>query len=210
MKLRIALVALALGLSAQVLPAQSEKWEVAPFVGFETSGSYPIQNSATVDSFRADQGLTFGTFVDYAWTDSFQFEGMWNRNQTSFSEHNTASGLYTTAFNSDIDQFHLGILYMFRGSEQKLRPYAAAGLGFTHDSNSNSNPSDTEFSYGVGGGVKYYMNKRLGFRGDLRYVPTYANSSPTTYCDQFSNCFSANQRNYLNRVNFTAGIIIRF
>jgi opacity protein-like surface antigen len=91
-----------------------------------------------------------------------------------------------------------------------LRPYVAGGLGFTHDSNSGGNPSDTEFSYSIGGGVKYYFTRHFGFRGDLRYMPTYANSSPQTYCDPFGNCYVANQRNYISRGNFVAGLIIHF
>ena len=85
----------------------------------------------------------------------------------------TISGQYTNAYNTDIDQFHFGALYMFRSSDKKLRPYAAAGLGFTHFENSGMNANNTAFSYGVGGGVKYYMSKHIGFRGDARFVPTY-------------------------------------
>jgi len=47
-------------------------------------------------------------------------------------------------------------------------------------------------------------------RADARFVPTYENSSPQQFCDQFGNCYTANQRNFLNRGNFTGGLIIRF
>jgi len=210
MKFRFGMIVLAFATFTPVLHAQTDHWEVSPFVGFETSGSYPVTNSATIDSVRVDSGISFGTFVDYNFTESFQFEGMWNRNMTNFAEHNAASGLYTTAYSSNVDQFSFGIAYSFRSPEQKLRPYVAAGLGFTHDSNSGGNPNDTEFSYSVGGGVKYYFSRHFGFRGDLRYMPTYANSSPGEYCDPFGNCFLANQRNYISRGNFVGGLIIRF
>jgi len=212
MRFRYAGLVLALALFTPVVHAQSGfgKWEVTPFVGWETSGNFPVSNSATVDSFRVDQGVSFGTFVDWSLTDSFQVEGMWNHNISSFDEHNTATGIYTNAYNSNIDQVNFGLAWSFRNPEQKLRPYIAGGLGFTHDSNSGGNPSDTEFSYSIGGGVKYYFTRHFGFRGDLRYMPTYANSSPQTYCDPFGNCFVANQRNYISRGNFVAGLIIHF
>ena len=212
MRFRYAWLVLAFALFTPVVHAQSSvgKWEVTPFVGWETSGNFPVQNSATVDSFRVDQGVSFGTFVDWSLTDSFQVEGMWNRNISSFDEHNTATGIYTNAYNSNIDQVNFGLAWSFRNPEQKLRPYIAGGLGFTHDSNSGGNPSDTEFSYSIGGGVKYYFTRHFGFRGDLRYMPTYANSTPATYCDPFGNCFVANQRNYISRGNFVAGLIIHF
>jgi len=212
MKFRYTWLILVFGLCTPALHAQSTtpKWEVTPFVGWETSGSFPVENSATVDSFRVDQGISFGSFVGYNFTDSFQFEAMWNRNMSSFDEHNVATGLYTTAYNSNIDQFSFGIDWAFRSPEKKLRPYVAGGLGFTHDSNSGGNPDDTEFSYSIGGGVKYYFSRHFGFRGDVRYMPSYANSTPTEYCDPFGNCFEALQRNYISRGNFTAGLIIRF
>jgi len=189
---------------------QNYKWELSPFVGFETGGSFPVQNSATVDRLRANKSLSFGTFIDRSLTENFQFEFMWNSNRTQFAEHDIISGQYLNAYNSNIDQFHFGMLYMFRSSEKKLRPYAAAGLGFTHFDNSGMNANNLAFSYGVGGGVKYFATNHLGFRADARFVPTYENSSPAQFCDSFGNCFTANQRNFLNRGNFTGGVIVRF
>src|ERR1700733_7183696 len=213
MRFRLAFLVLGLFVSVGAAQAQSYgqyyKWEITPFIGGEVGGSYPV-NSTTqtaVDKVRVNNSLSFGTFIDRSFTENFQFEFMWNANRTQTAEHDTISGQYTNAYNTDIDQFHFGALYMFRSPEKKLRPYAAAGLGFTHFENSGMNANNTAFSYGVGGGVKYYMSKHIGFRGDARFVPTYENSSPQQFCDQFGNCFTANQRNFLNRGNFTGGLI---
>lgn len=221
MRLRLGVLLLGLLVFAAGARAQSYsyggqyyKWEITPFVGFEAGGSYPVANSSTVtasvDKLRVNNSLSFGTFIDRSLTENFQAEFMWNSNRTQTAEHDSISGQYTNAYNTDIDQFHFGILYMFRSPEKKLRPYAAAGLGFTHFENSGANANQTAFSYGVGGGVKYYLTNHLGFRADARYVPTYENSSPQEFCDQFGNCYTANQRNFLNRGNFTGGVIIRF
>src|SRR5260221_9752675 len=145
-----------------------EKWEVAPFVGFETSGSVPVTNSLTVDRLRANSGTSFGAFLDYRLSENAQAELMWNRNMTSFSERDAATGIYSKVFNSDIDQFHFGLLYMLRNSEKKLRPFIAGGIGFTHDSNSGNNSNKTSFSYGLGGGVKKYLPRHFGLRGAVR------------------------------------------
>src|SRR5258707_10195914 len=53
-----------------------KKWEVSPFVGSETSGSYPVTNSFPVDRLRVDSGLSFGTFIDYSLTENSQAEFM--------------------------------------------------------------------------------------------------------------------------------------
>jgi outer membrane protein W len=216
MRFRLAFLVLGLFVSAGAAQAQSYgqyyKWEIDPFIGREIGGSYPVNSSTqtSVDKVRVNDSMSFGTFIDRSFTENFQFEFMWNANRTQTAEHDSISGQYTNAYNTDIDQFHFGALYMFRSPEKKLRPYAAAGLGFTHFENSGMNANNTAFSYGVGGGVKYYMSKHIGFRGDARFVPTYENSSPQEFCDQFDNCYTANQRNFLNRGNFTGGLIIRF
>jgi Outer membrane protein beta-barrel domain len=186
------------------------KWEVSPFVGYETGGSYPVTNSFTVDRLRVDSGLSFGTFIDYSLTENSQAEFMWDRNNTSFSERDAATGAYAKAFNSDFDQFSFGFLYMLKNSERKLRPFIAGGIGFSHESNSGGNPNRTLLAFNLGGGAKYELTRHFALRGDLRWLPSRANRTPAVQCDIFGNCFQQNVSNYLQRVNFTGGIAFRF
>ncbi|HMD43198.1 MAG TPA: outer membrane beta-barrel protein [Candidatus Acidoferrum sp.] len=199
------------------LPAKAQgRFEVTPFVGYETSGSYPISvfsntgNAVPVNRLQVNDALSFGTFLDFNLTENAQLEFMWDRNNTSFNARNALSGQYFKAFNSDVDQFQFGGLYMLLNSEHRLRPYVAASLGFTYDDNFNGTPNRTEFAYSLGGGLKYFVNRHVGLRGDIRYMPTYGNSSYGTYCDPFYGCYSAKSANYLNRGNFVGGIIFKF
>ena len=196
-------------------PAQAQwgeynKWEVAPYVGYETGGSFPINSSLTVDRLRINSGLSYGTFVDYSLTENTQAEFQWSQNNTSFSAHDVTTNTYSKAFDSTFDQFMFGFTYMIRSSEQKLRPFISAGLGFAHESNNNGAPNHTLFAYGLGGGAKYALTKHFSFRGDIRYMPSRANRTPQTFCDPFFGCFTQNTSNYLQRVNLTAGIAFRF
>ena len=213
------LVAVAVFLLAAISTNAQGKFEVTPFVGYETGGNYPVNISSTtelVSTLRVEPSLAFGAFLDYNLSENFQPEFMWNRNSTSYSAQDATTLLYHKAYNSNIDQFQFGGLFMFRGSEYKLRPYAAASLGFTHDSNSALSGSTgitsnrTAFSFSLGGGVKYSISRHIGFRGDIRYLPTYGSSSTETYCDPFYGCYPANVRNYLNRASFLGGIIFKF
>jgi hypothetical protein len=202
-------------LTTSSTPAQG-RFEVTPFVGYETSGSYPISvfstgpETAPVNKLRVNDALSFGTFLGFNLTENAQLEFMWDRNNGSYSARNALTGQYFKAYDSTIDQFQFGGLYMLRNSEHRLRPYIAGGMGFTHDSNSNGTPNRTEFAYNLGGGVKYYINRHVGLRGDARYMPTYGSSSNATYCDPFFGCYSAKVHNYLNRGNFVGGIIFKF
>jgi len=194
-----------------------QRFEVTPFAGYESSASYPVSVFSTsgggvvpIDRLRVDNSVAYGTMLDYNFTENSQFDFMWNRNNTSYDAHNILTNSYFHAYNSDIDQFQFGTLYMFRGSEAKLRPYIVGGVGFTHDSNSNGTPNRTEFSWSIGGGVKYYASRHIGFRSDVRYLPTYGSSSNATYCDPFFGCYNTHVSNYLNRANIVGGIIFRF
>lgn len=228
MKLRIAwFLAVAAFLLAAVSTNAQGRFEVTPFVGYETSGSYPLNvlsstsgPLALVDRLRVNDALSYGSFLGYNLSENFQLEFMWDRNNTSYSAHDITTQEYYKAYDSDIDQFQFGGLYTFRGSEHRLRPYFAASLGFTHDSNGSvttpgsptvgTTPNRTAFAYSIGGGLKYYLNRHVGLRGDVRFLPTYGSSSNGEYCDPLFGCYTARVRNYLDRGNFVGGLIFRF
>lgn len=215
MRYRLPLLLMLVLSSIAISPALGQwrvapKWEVSPFVGYETGGSYPVNNSFTIDRLRVDGGLSFGTFIDYSLTENSQAEFMWDRNNTSFSERDAATHTYSKAFNSDFDQFSFGFLYMLKNSERKLRPFIAAGAGFSHESNSGGNSNHTLLAFNLGGGAKYELARHVALRGDLRWLPSRANKTPAVQCDAFGNCFQQNVSNYLQRVNFSGGIAFRF
>lgn len=207
--------------------AQSQgRFEVSPFAGYETSGSYPVESAfgtpggsptsnAAINKLRINSGLNFGAFIDYSVLPDLQLEFLWARNQTYYSQHDFITHSYSYAFDSDADQFQFGVLYPFIGhgfyaEEKKFVPFVAGGLGFTHESNYNGAPNRNAFAFNLGGGVKYYLTKHVGLRGDIRYMPTYANSTPGYACDYFGYCFYARNHNFENRGSFTGGLIFRF
>ncbi len=224
-------LALTLVILAEAALAQDRhRLEISPFAGYETADSFPVQTvfgtpgsfipigvpiTSNIDRLRVNSGLSYGAFIDYTILQDLQLEFMWARNPTTYSQHNFVTGLYTEAFDSNINQYQFGVLYPFRGSgyyreEKKFVPFVAGGLGFTHESNSNGNADRTAFAFNLGGGVKYYLSKNFGLRGDIRYIPTYANSTPSFACDIFGNCYNVPYYHYENRVNFSGGIILRF
>ncbi len=193
------------------------RFEVAPLVGYETHGSYPIDftssSSATLppnaDELRANGALSYGAAFDYGFNDNLQFEFLYLRNPTTYSFHDFTSGQWTPFYDTTVNTFQWGILAQFR-ADQKLRPFVAAGLGFAHEMNSGANPSRTVFAYNIGGGVKYFVNSHFGFRGEWRYLPTYGSSGVGQQCDYFGQCYQARVRNYEKRTNVAGGIIFRF
>jgi Outer membrane protein beta-barrel domain len=188
-----------------------DKFEITPFAGWESSGSYPVNsNTGTVNNLRLNSSPAYGVFLDYGLTEHFQPEFMWDHNNTSYSAHDILTNSYFNAYHSDVDQFQFGGIYMFRSSEVKLRPYVGASLGFTHEGNNNGASDRTAFAFGLGGGVKYYATRHIGLRGDIRYLPTFGSTSTQIYCDPFFGCYQANVHNYLNRANLVGGMVFKF
>ena len=136
MNIRTAWLAVAaLFLLAAINTNAQEKHEFTPFVGYETSGSYPVNGFQTVggtsvpiDKLRANDGAAIGAFFDYGFTEYFEPEFMWNHNNTSYSARDILTNSYFHAFHSKIDQFQFGGIFLLRCSEYKLRPYFGASL----------------------------------------------------------------------------------
>ena len=85
MKTRTTWFALVAFLSLAVIPAHAQsKFEITPFVGWQSSGSYPITSTTgTIDSLRLNSSASFGTFINYSLSENFQPEFIWVRNNTS-------------------------------------------------------------------------------------------------------------------------------
>jgi len=115
---RIAVSALVILAAA---PAHTQqRFEITPFAGYETSGSYPVgvfantgNTTIPINSLRVNGSSAYGVFLDYSLTDNFQPEFMWNHNNTSYSAHDILTNSYFDAFHSDIDQFQFGGPYLF-------------------------------------------------------------------------------------------------
>nr|UXE45759.1 hypothetical protein Hi04_10k_c5216_00006 [uncultured bacterium] len=62
------------------------KWEIAPFVDYESSYALNPQTiGVNVNGLRVDGATSFGAFIDYSLTRNAQAEFMWERNLTSYS-----------------------------------------------------------------------------------------------------------------------------
>lgn len=198
-------------LGAPRTPANAQTVEITPFAGYETSGSYPLENPTSVKKLRANGGNAFGTFFDYAVTKNIQAEFLWARNPTTYSQQNTDTGQYTQAFRTRIDQYQFGARYLLRDNTNMWRPYLAGSLGLTRDSSEDGDPARTTFGSALGGGIQYKALRHIGIRGDARWMPTHGSGIRHTVCSVHvtKECVPVTAHNYLQRANVTLGVIIR-
>jgi hypothetical protein len=103
-----------------------------------------------------------------------------------------------------------------------LRPYFFGGLGATHYSggklllpyqtNYTSVDSETQFSTTWGAGVKFFPAKRIGFKFDMKWTPTYIKSDPAgVWCGGYYwGCWVVGESDYSNQFKMAGGGIFRF
>lgn len=188
--------------------ATAQSLEITPFFGYETAGSYPLENPTDIQALRADAGRTYGLFFDYRLLQNVQAEFTWITNTTTYSAARSNPEQFEPAFHTSISQYQVGALFYLRARDFAVRPYVAGGLGFTHDSNDGSNPDRTAFSLSLGGGLKYQPSRHFGVRADARWIPTYGSSFAGTYCDIDGFCYPETVRNFLQRISLTTEIVV--
>lgn len=189
--------------------ARAQRYEFQPFAGYQTAGSFDI-TATRQDQLRFKDGPSYGFTFAYRFTPNFQFEFLWDRNDTSVSQRDRATGSLTKLFRAALYQYQFDALYEFRSEEARLRPFIVGGLGFAHLDPDGNFDGFTKFSYNLGGGVKYMPHRHVGLRFDARWMPTQVRSDNQLFCNPFGICFVAPQPVYLHRGNFTGGIIFRF
>lgn len=142
-------------------PVEVGHWTVTPYVAFPFGGD--------LESVTTGLGVAGG----YNWSSRLGFEA-------DLSVIPTVTQGVIINFDASTWNLTGNVLYHFRSRNEKLTPFAVAGLGVGHGSTDvlsndpllqqfGANDSTTGLVTNLGGGVKYYLNERFGLRGDLRY-----------------------------------------
>lgn len=156
---------------AQAGSAQDLKQvEFTPLFGYTLSGG--LEDEDTGEDFEIDDGDCFGGIVDIRVSEMAQIEFFFSRQETSleFDE-----GLFSgqEIFDLDVDYYHLGGTYIILDGD--WQPFVVGTLGVTRlDPDASGADSDTRFSIGLGGGVRYFPTEHfglyLGARGFFTFI----------------------------------------
>ena len=130
-------------------------WELGVYSGLFAPDSY-----ADLDP---DGGLVYGLRVGYFFTDRWSVEGSW---QTLDSESDELGGDKV-----DLSALRVNALYNFRPDE-KFRWFLTAGLGSESTEIPDADIDESDLSYNLGGGLRWYFgkSKKFGLRVDGRWV----------------------------------------
>ncbi len=187
-----------------------ERFEIQPFVGFKYGGSIPVQqNDLNLAKISIDTSVNAGVSFTFNATENLGLEFLWNRQPTKATGVLSGGGKYPEKININLDQFHGNLLINFNEEDAPLRPFLLFGLGATRGSGQGS--SETKFSFGLGGGIKYFFTKNMGVRLQARYAPTYLYSTAGgLWCNWWGYCWVLSNDKFLSQGDVTAGLVIRF
>ncbi|HVU08309.1 MAG TPA: outer membrane beta-barrel protein [Verrucomicrobiae bacterium] len=141
--------------------AQTTRFGISPFYGYRFGGD--VQNPNTGANYDFKDSGAYGLFLDYAPKDYFgRFELLWSHQDSSIDFHGDGGlGKVDLA----IDVIQVGGVAEF--GTDRFREYVSADIGATHYA-SDDHGDDTQFSFGVGGGIKAFITKNFYLRADIR------------------------------------------
>jgi hypothetical protein len=153
-------------------------------------------------------GFTFGGYVN----EQFEVEFLWSRQATKAEV--TGSGP-TLSGDMNVDNYHGNFVYNLGDRDMKMRPFVFLGVGATNYGDAKFQSKTvtglTKFSWALGGGIKVFPSPRVGFKGMVRWTPTYIKTDGYGWwCDPFWGCAPVGNTQYSNQFEFTGGLLVRF
>jgi opacity protein-like surface antigen len=183
-------------------PSRAQSLEVSGLAAYTPSAGLENQAPELV-ALDIGGGFTWGLQGGWLLTPRWGVEALWTQ-QASEQKVETDGGA-ADLFTMTIRQLHGDVVYHLGAANARLRPFVFGGLGATFFS-ADHLQSETKFSFGLGGGVKYFLRDAIGVRAHVRYKPTMLNDGDAgRFCDPFGFCQTT-----LHQVEFAGGVVIRF
>jgi hypothetical protein len=159
------------------------RFEFTPFVGYRSGMSFPIEPhvSGTNPSVVVDANPIYGASFGVRIEGDGLVEIRWARQDSNARSQNV--NLPTLPHRVTLDQVHgdFSREYLVEGWGSWARPFVLIGVGATHISNSTTS-NFTRFSFGIGGGLRFYPTRHFGFKVQAEWVPVLIDPQVAFVC----------------------------
>jgi opacity protein-like surface antigen len=186
--------------------------EITPFVGRQFNSGLDI-STPEFNRIDVQNGINYGISGVYLLGKYTGVEFTWNHSKANTLAQFTNGGTTSRVFELHTNQYLGDFLVHFKSREHRFRPFLFFGLGVSHLAPDRSDAgSITRFAWAFGGGAKYNFSKHLGLRLQAKTSPTYINSGGKEFwCDPvWGGCWSIGENNFLQELDVSAGITLRF
>jgi hypothetical protein len=182
--------------------SEAQSWEASLLAGYTPDAGLD-RRAPELDALDIRGGFTWGGSLSRSFGPRWGAEVSWMQQQSGL-KLGVESGS-PTLFEFTIGDLQGSAVYHFADGNARLRPFLFAGVGASFFSGEGQ-PSETKLSWGLGGGVKYFPWRRLGFRGQIGYKPVILDDEDAgDFCDPFGFC-----QGWLHQVELSGGVVLRF
>jgi len=193
-------VAIALLVMTAALPAWAQRIELTPLAAYSTSASID-KRAARVDDLSIAGGFTWGGAATWFVSDHIGVEAIFAHQWTRLSM--TSEGSSAELFRVTSNNVGGNVVYQFGQSTLSWHPFIFGGAGMT-TFDAPDVERDSEASWTIGGGLKWFVRRHVGVKGQARYASTLS-AEGSAVCGPFGFCQQA-----LRHVEVAAGAIFRF
>jgi hypothetical protein len=194
-----------------ILPAQGAtewEWEASLMAGTSGSDSFTEDDNSeyTLDTENGDTiAFALNLLDGFKKGNRLQYELYLAQTDTDLELFTDKSSRITSPM--DINYYHFGGTYEFVHRNTGLRPYVGATLGATYfDPDDYS--SETNFSMGFAGGLKWLANDTIGVRLDGRAIATAMDTDKRIFCN--GGCLVQVESDIWWQYQVTAGLLVKF
>ena len=211
MKIRIACLALLLAAAAASARGQirSGTVEINPYAGYLFGGNFgDTQVEFTPYRVGIDDDPIYGGRIGFNVTSLWELEFEYGYDKTQLIRDSNSNFVPPVTIGDLTLQYFMGYA-TFNFGYSRLVPYFTIGGGAANLKPKISGVdtvSDTRFTAGIGGGVKYFFDPHFALRLDGRAYSTYLGDT-TVLCGPYYVC---TQSNWLTNGAANGGIIIAF
>ena len=189
-----------------------QKFEATALIGAQINGRLDL-STTTLSGIEVENGMTRGLGFSYQPGKRSAIEFMWTYDNPDTIAQSVEGGPSAKIFILDTNRYFGNFLFHFAEHEQPtLRPFVLAGLGAITLTPARSGVTGiTRLGFAVGGGVKYNFSRLFGLRLQAKWSPTYLSTTQGYWCDPaWGGCWGVGRNHYLNALDFTAGLTVRF
>ena len=182
--------------------SEAQSWEASVLGGYTLDAGLD-RRAPEFDALHVRGGFTWGASAARSLGQRWGAEVLWTQQQSGL-KLGVESGS-PTLFEFTVGDLHANAVFHFAAPDARLRPFVFGGLGATFFSGGGQ-PSESQLSWGLGAGVKYFPWHAVGFRGHVRYKPVIlSDKGAGDFCDPFGFC-----QGWLNQIELAGGVVLRF